>query len=169
LDYKLTVYLLAQPAGEWIALVSGLDVGSLQSETPKQAIFLQLLVEFLASELGSSEEQIESSHITRLIIAGDSFTPIELKDDTERLLNPRMERSHPQPVLTGTPPNEILAGYLLDIGRSMPVHIMPGQKDPSAISLPQQPLPRAMLGAVKQLKSFKCETNPVWLSFGGCQ
>jgi DNA polymerase delta subunit 2 len=47
----------------------------------------------------------------------------------------------------------------------MPVHILPGETDPSGVILPQQPLPRAMFGAVAKLSTFCVETNPTYLRF----
>lgn len=47
----------------------------------------------------------------------------------------------------------------------MPVHILPGETDPSGVIMPQQPLPRAMFGAVAKLSSFSAETNPTYLRF----
>ena len=47
----------------------------------------------------------------------------------------------------------------------MPIHLLPGAKDPSSALLPQQALPRAMFGDVKTFDNFACETNPVWLGY----
>lgn len=104
-----------------------------------------------------------------MIIAGDSFQPIELVDEMEILLNPRAAKNLPRAIIEGTPPNEVLGAFLLDVGRSLPIHLMPGERDPAAHSLPQQPLPRGMFGDIKSSKGFKCETNPTWLSIEGCQ
>ena len=45
----------------------------------------------------------------------------------------------------------------------MPVHILPGESDPSGTILPQQPFPRAMFGNVASYETFTCETNPTSL------
>lgn len=45
----------------------------------------------------------------------------------------------------------------------MPIHLLPGESDPTGAILPQQPLPRAMLGAVSSYSTFSCETNPTYL------
>jgi DNA polymerase delta subunit 2 len=47
----------------------------------------------------------------------------------------------------------------------MPIHILPGETDPSGVIMPQQPLPRAMFGAVAKLSTFCVETNPTYLRF----
>jgi DNA polymerase delta subunit 2 len=56
-----------------------------------------------------------------------------------------------------------LSAHLLDVGRSLPIHVLPGELDPSAVILPQQPLPRAMFGPVAKLPTFFTETNPTYL------
>lgn len=56
---------------EWIAVVSGLDVGSL---SPSDAQ-IQMLVEYLSGEAGGIDDQVSASQISRLIIAGDSLAP----------------------------------------------------------------------------------------------
>jgi DNA polymerase delta subunit 2 len=57
---------------EWIAMVSGLDIGA---ESPSDAQ-IQLLLEYLTGEASNSEDQISASQISRLIIAGNSFAPM---------------------------------------------------------------------------------------------
>lgn len=47
----------------------------------------------------------------------------------------------------------------------MPVHLLPGETDPSGVIMPQQPLPRAMFGAASRLSTFCVETNPTYLRF----
>lgn len=46
----------------------------------------------------------------------------------------------------------------------MPIHLLAGETDPSGALLPQQPLPKAMFGPVKDFETFSCETNPTWLN-----
>lgn len=48
----------------------------------------------------------------------------------------------------------------------MPIHILPGETDPSGTILPQQPFPRAMFGQIAALPTFSCETNPTYLRLG---
>jgi DNA polymerase delta subunit 2 len=63
----------------------------------------------------------------------------------------------------------VLSEHLLDIAASIPVHILPGQNDPSGTILPQQAFPRAMFGAVSSLPTFACETNPTYLHLSSQQ
>jgi DNA polymerase delta subunit 2 len=46
----------------------------------------------------------------------------------------------------------------------MPIHLLPGESDPSGTIMPQQPFPRAMFGDVSRFPSFFCETNPTYLN-----
>ncbi|KAH9951352.1 DNA polymerase alpha/epsilon subunit B-domain-containing protein [Amylocystis lapponica] len=142
---------------EWVALVSGLEVGA---TSPADAQ-IQMLVEYLTGEAGGPHDQSEAARISRLIIAGNSLAPVVsanggVKEETDR--KPRRygyDTTHfsPHPTLS-------LSAHLLDIARAMPVHLLPGASDPSGTILPQQPLPRAMFGAAAAFASFSCETNP---------
>ncbi|KAG6840702.1 hypothetical protein C0991_004946 [Blastosporella zonata] len=147
---------------QWIAVVSGLDVGSL-SPTDAQ---IQMLVEYLTGEEGGVTEQVSAAQISRLIIAGNSLAQL-LPGDTEQPQKKSKRYGYdtatfsPHPVLT-------LSDYLYDLASALPVHILPGESDPSGTILPQQCLPRAMFGAVAKLPTFSCETNPTYLRLG-CQ
>ena len=54
---------------------------------------------------------------------------------------------------------------MLDVARTMPIHLVPGPTDPSGAILPQQRVPRGMFGKVHEYSTFVCETNPVYLRF----
>lgn len=60
-------------------------------------------------------------------------------------------------------PTVTFSAYLLDLARSIPVHLLPGASDPSGTILPQPPFPRAMFGAVSSISTFSSETNPTYL------
>ena len=63
----------------WIAIVSGLSVGS--QEAPAD-LKNQLLAEWLLGENGSAGDLQESDRIARLILAGNSLTsPVRGEDD----------------------------------------------------------------------------------------
>jgi DNA polymerase delta subunit 2 len=57
-------------SSEWIAIVSGLDIGSPSPSDAKT----QMLVEYLTGEEGGVKEQVSAAQISRLIIAGNSLT-----------------------------------------------------------------------------------------------
>lgn len=46
----------------------------------------------------------------------------------------------------------------------MPVHVLPGQSDPSGVIIPQQAFPHAMFGDTARYSTFSCETNPTYLT-----
>ncbi|KAG5727599.1 DNA polymerase subunit delta-2 [Termitomyces sp. T112] len=153
---------------EWIAVVSGLGVGS--SSPPDAQI--QMLVEYLTGEEGGVAEQVSAAQISRLIVAGNSLAQLlptgkGESDDIESSSKKSKRYGYdattfsPHPVLT-------LSDYLHDIASTLPVHILPGESDPSGTILPQQALPKAMFGAVAKLPTFSCETNPTYLRLG-CQ
>lgn len=57
---------------EWIAVVSGLDIGS---PSPSDAQ-IQMLVEYLTGEEGGVVDQVSAAQISRLIIAGNSLATL---------------------------------------------------------------------------------------------
>lgn len=63
-------------ADEWIACVSGLDVGTTSTGDAQ----IQMLIEYLTGEAGGTDDQIAASQISRLIIAGNSFAPPALDE-----------------------------------------------------------------------------------------
>ncbi len=58
----------------------------------------------------------------------------------------------------------ILDPYLSDIAATMRVHILPGDKDPAPIVLPQQPIHHALIAKASRWSGLKRETNPAWFS-----
>lgn len=57
---------------EWLALVSGIEVGA---PDPSDAQ-TQMLVEYLTGEAGGSSDQASSASISRLIVTGNSLAPV---------------------------------------------------------------------------------------------
>ncbi|KAF8892645.1 DNA polymerase alpha/epsilon subunit B-domain-containing protein [Infundibulicybe gibba] len=150
---------------EWIAVVSGFEIGSL---SPSDAL-IQLLVEYLTGEQGGPTEQLAASQISRLIIAGNSLAPVILTGKGEIIPNgeEKKARRYGYDATNFSPhPTISFSAHLLDIARVMPVHLLPGETDPSGTILPQQPFPRAMFGQVASLPTFVCETNPTYLRLG---
>lgn len=158
---------------EWIALVSGLNIGS-----PNAAADLRItmLVEYLLSEAGSRIDQQGASSIARLILAGDSFAPLTRHDPDEAdglgTTDVASKFEHQRNQDDGTfsaHPTQSLAGHIADLARVMNVHLVPGAADPAGATLPQQPMPRAMFGEAKTSAGFLTETNPCWLEIEGCE
>ncbi|TFK42929.1 DNA polymerase alpha/epsilon subunit B-domain-containing protein [Crucibulum laeve] len=150
---------------EWIAVISGLDIGALSPSDGQ----MQMLVEYLTGELGSIDEQISSSQISRLVIAGNSMASLSITGRSEPVPNveDRKSRRYGQDTSTfSSHPMRALAAHVLDIARAIPIHILPGETDPSGTLMPQQPFPRAIFGQAAKLPTLFCETNPTYLRLG---
>ncbi|KAG2349360.1 hypothetical protein BDR05DRAFT_994410 [Suillus weaverae] len=143
---------------EFVAVISGLSIGS---PSPADAQ-IQMLVEYLTGEVGGPEDQRLASQITRLIIAGNSLSLVEYDEEVEDEKRPRKFGASAQANFSPHP-NLALSAHLHDLTSALPVHILPGEDDPSGIILPQQPFPRAMFGKAAAFESFYCESNPAWL------
>ncbi|KAL0567510.1 DNA polymerase delta small subunit Cdc1 [Marasmius crinis-equi] len=148
---------------EWIAAISGLEVGSQSSSDA----LIHMLVEYLTGEECGIKHSVSPSQISRLIVAGNSLTPLSLNNKGEANAEETIEkkpRKYAQDTTTfSTHPIFTLSAHLLDLGRTMPIHLLPGETDPSGVILPQQALPKGMFGAVGSLSSFYSETNPTYL------
>ncbi|KAI0078170.1 hypothetical protein K474DRAFT_1706721 [Panus rudis PR-1116 ss-1] len=149
---------------EWVAVVSGLEVGE---PSPADAQ-IELLAEFLTGELGGFPDQFTASKISRVIIAGNSLASLVSEiNGVNDVVDRRSQRKYGHDTANFSPhPTQNLGEYLTDIARSVPVHLLPGPSDPTGTILPQQPLPRAMFGGASAYSSFRCETNPTYIHLG---
>ncbi|KAJ3536435.1 hypothetical protein NM688_g6838 [Phlebia brevispora] len=146
---------------EWIAIVSGLDVGAVSSSDAQ----LQMLAEYLTGEAGGLDDQQGVSRISRLIVAGNSLAPVVINEELDK-----KSRRYGHDNSSFSPhPTRLLASCLEDIARSMAIHLLAGATDPSGTLLPQQALPRAMFGGASAYGSFSTETNPTYLHIGTTQ
>jgi DNA polymerase delta subunit 2 len=165
---------------EWIAFVSGLSIGP---PTASSDLRINMLIEYLLAETGSSNEQQNASAISRLVIVGNSFAPINY-EEVEDPLDPIVTVPGEVGTITSkkatkkygyeandfiSHPTQALAAHFSELSRSLVVHLIPGASDPAGATLPQQPLPRAMFGTAKNYESFHVETNPCWIGAGDCQ
>jgi DNA polymerase delta subunit 2 len=163
---------------QWVAMVSGLNIGPPSSSADFK---INLLVEYLLGEVGIADDQHGVATITRLIVAGDSFAPVDQVQDgvvdsvtvpgeLADISSKKAARKYGYDASTfSVHPTLSLSGHLSELSRAMTVHLMPGASDPSSITLPQQPLPRAMFGSAKNYENFHVETNPCWIGVGTCQ
>ncbi|KAF9483771.1 hypothetical protein BDN70DRAFT_262218 [Pholiota conissans] len=159
---KMDVDVPDESADEWIAVVSGLDVGS---ASPSD-VQIQLLTEYLVGEGGVVTDQVSAASISRLIIAGDSLAATDpVVTEVISTIDDRKARRYGydatnfsgHPVLS-------LSSTLTDIASALPIHILPGETDPSGTIMPQQSFPRAMFGDAARYPTFSCETNPTYLA-----
>jgi DNA polymerase delta subunit 2 len=64
-------------------------------------------------------------------------------------------------------PTKAFDAFLSSLLLSVDVDLLPGEKDPSIPTLPQQPLHRALLPESAKSDGLRCTTNPSWMSVGG--
>ncbi|GAA6064270.1 hypothetical protein JCM10212_001654 [Sporobolomyces blumeae] len=145
--------------GEWVAIASGLEMGN---STQVSDLRSELLVEWLSGEAGGEEDEEEATRVSRLILAGNSLAQPDLTfDDTKK------KRYGYDSSLYTSKPTETLDQFLSQLCPSMPVDLMPGETDPTAPTMPQQPLHAAMLPGAREWENFEGRTNPWWCDLGG--
>ncbi|ORY90030.1 DNA polymerase alpha/epsilon subunit B-domain-containing protein [Syncephalastrum racemosum] len=142
----------------YVALVSGLNVG----ETETSDLKTQLLREFLTGELGSLTDQQNSSTICRLIIAGNSLTKRKL----DQVEDTKKKKYGYDSTKYDVRPAHDLDDMLEDIGSTMPIDIMSGERDPVKRQWPQQPINKALFDRTRNLSTVKGVTNPHWCKVG---
>ncbi|CDS05496.1 hypothetical protein LRAMOSA08024 [Lichtheimia ramosa] len=140
-------------SAKYIALVSGLDLGSKGSFDIKT----QLLTEYLSGELGGPDDQKQCSNISRLIIAGNSIGDLELAEDqgTTKKYGQEFIQYDYEPLHHLDELFEELCG-------TMPIDIMPGERDPANRQLPQQAMQRSLFPRSHAMKNLHMVTNPYW-------
>ncbi|ESK85888.1 DNA polymerase subunit delta-2 [Moniliophthora roreri MCA 2997] len=153
----------SEETDEWIAAVSGLDVGSPSSSDAR----IHMLIEYLTGEECGTRYGVSPSQISRIIIAGNSVIPISVSEKADVDIKEKKTNKYSYDSTSfSAHPIMGISAHLLDIARAMPVHLLPGENDPSGVILPQQALPKAMFGGAASLSSFNCETNPTYLRLG---
>lgn len=144
---------------QWAVLMSGLAIGgesALESE-----LSLQLLVEYLTGELGDDEDRNSVSHVVAAVIAGNSLAPPARTEEEDK------PKRYGQDQPTFSPaPTLALDQLVTDLCSSMPVHILPGERDPASVAIPQQPIHFALLPRAGRFDSLHCHTNPAWIPIG---
>lgn len=148
---------------QWVVLISGLSLGGGESELDSE-LSLQLLVEYLTGELGSDSDRSSTSSIVAAIIAGNSLAP-RMRNEDEESCKPK-RYGQDQPTFSSAP-TLALDQLLTDLCSAMPVHLLPGEKDPASVAIPQQPIHFALLPRAGRFDSLHRHTNPAWLRIGG--
>lgn len=135
-----------------IAFVSGLGITGTSSDT----LALELLTDYLLGYTGFSGNEenspsLSASKITRLVIAGNSLGASVIADvaSTNSGITAATKKAQPKKYgydasAYNASPVTQLDNFLAEILPSIPVTIMPGEKDPANFSLPQQGIHRAM-------------------------
>ncbi|KAJ5096085.1 hypothetical protein NUU61_005441 [Penicillium alfredii] len=131
-----------------IAFISGLGITGTSSDT----LTLELLADYLLGYTGFSGNEENSpsgnaSQISRLVIAGNSLgasvnTEATGKEAEKRKAAPK-KYGYDASAYNASPITQ-LDNFLAEILPSIPVTLMPGDRDPANFSLPQQGIHRAM-------------------------
>ena len=158
-----------RPRSGKVAIVSGLGISGDTGDT----LTLNLLLECLLGESASLEDQSEARNISRLIIAGNSLShasPIPTREDVTAASKKSGQRKYGYDSSNyNSAPTDLLDTWLATLLPSIPVTLLPGDSDPTATSLPQQPIHAAMfphsraymeLATSKDTSWFHSATNP---------
>ena len=124
------------------------------------------------------QDREEGSRISRLILAGNSLAaPVRGEDDKKIVslsitacvtahLQKRYNASF-KPIYSSHP-TKSLQTLLTDLlSSSLPITLSPGPGDPAGATLPQQPLPKVMLGGKSKMEGLESVTNPAWVEVEG--
>ena len=144
--------------GNWIALVSSLDIGEV-------ALFNTILLkQFLLGQLGNQEDQKMALGVGQLVVVGNTIRPIGDQDaslDTENYGSKNVSKYNSSRLYQ-------FKQFISDIVTSCNVTIIPGDSDPSDVCLPQQPFHRALFADSKNYvgSNITAATNPTWWEGG---
>ncbi|KAL2025063.1 hypothetical protein VTK56DRAFT_65 [Thermocarpiscus australiensis] len=153
-DVEMTDLPSPSRGSKKIAIVSGLEFSGTDTS---YAMELNLLLEFLLGEALDPAAQSELSHISRLIIAGNSIAKpsataaaaAAAADDpagtgtTDSLKKPHKKYGYDSSSYNPLP-SRLLDTFLSELLPSMPITLLPGAHDPANASYPQQPIHAAM-------------------------
>lgn len=145
---------------QWIAFVSGLHF----DKEANMDLRVFLLQQWLAGELGSAADAKLARNIVRLVVAGNSIAQVEPELNTDFLSMNNFGSKNTSRFLAES--LVLFNDWLSAVMVSLPVTLMPGEKDPCEICLPQQPMHKSLFGknaAYVDSDSFTCSTNPSWL------
>lgn len=143
----------------YILLVSGLELGG-----PDERLFsLQLFVDLLTGQLGDRDQQLATSHISRIIVAGNSLSQSTQDRDSiqkAKYLTKKVSAGSVEGIKS-------LDDIIFQLSGSMELALMPGEFDPSNHFLPQQPLHRCMFPQSTAHSTYLSVTNPYDCSVDG--
>jgi len=154
------------PPGEYVALVSGLRVGDARASDPAA---LELLLDYLTGNLGSSLDQRAAASVARVVVAGGALA--EPEDRAAASGGAGQNAGQIQNAANARAQLRGLDVFLTQLAASVPVDVMPGEGDPTNQALPQQPLHPCLFPEAARFAasgSFAAATNPHDFSVGGC-
>lgn len=148
-----------EPADDvFVALVSGLDIGP---SNHGGLLPLQMFIDYVTGQLGSSAEQQSAGKIARVVIAGNLIERVD--DDGDDVAVYKKKGVDAKTVKSMAELDEMLA-YLT---ACVPVDIMSGPHDPSNQTMPQQPMHRCMFPKSASTGLLRGVTNPYDCTING--
>ncbi|KAB5563180.1 DNA polymerase delta small subunit [Coniochaeta sp. 2T2.1] len=162
--------------GGKIAIVSGLEFSGTDNS---YAMELDLLLEYLLGEALDPATQSELSHISRLIIAGNSIAAD--RKTAQEAADPMDKKSYKKygydSKSYNAQPSHLFDEFLDELLPSIPVTLLPGALDPANSSYPQQPIHTAMFPKSRSYAAvpgrsaepgwFDAATNPLEMEVEG--
>ncbi|KAM3510627.1 hypothetical protein MY11210_005712 [Beauveria gryllotalpidicola] len=132
-----------------MAIVSGLSFSGADASA---AVEVNLLLEYLLGESLSADAQSQVSHISRLIIAGDSISSATAAGEDEKKTTTTTSASASasskkygyDASTYNALPSQLFDEFVSELLPSLPVTLLPGARDPANASYPQQPLHTAL-------------------------
>lgn len=151
--------------GNKVAIVSGL---SFTGSDASYAVEIDLLLEYLLGESLGPSAQEEASHVSRLIIAGNSISTTDQKteeEDTEIIATEsKKNKKYGYDASAYNPlPSQLLDDFLSELLPSIPVTLLPGAQDPANASYPQQPIHTAMFPKSRAFSKDPSSKTAGWL------
>lgn len=156
-----------RPPPCYIGFLSGFHITA--GYDPRQALRLQLLVDFLNGNVGSEATRSTAARISRLVIGGNTLGPTEINElKSKVMLEPQdhvrlklSERDNTATVVCEAaslmPQMDALMAAL---SQTVEVELMPGDYDISNAFLPQQPIHSLLLPRASRYSTLRMVTNP---------
>ena len=139
-----------------IAIVSGLEIDGDKAGS----LTLDLLMEYLVGEASGEVDQDQVSRISRLIIAGNSLAASSVKEEVGIK---KSNKKYGYDASAYNPaPTTHLDNFLATLLSSLPITLIPGEKDPANVAMPQQPIHSAMLPRSRAYTSTPPSEEPGW-------
>lgn len=154
--------LPTRPESEFVALVSGLNIGRNMDGQPLRN---HLLVDYLAGRIGDENELKFVSKIVRTIIVGNVLKTAE----SDEIQVPTIKRKTTEELALEGEPLKNADEIVSTLAAAVCVDLMPGASDPSNYTLPQQSFHPCLFPRSSHFKSFRCVTNPYEAQIGGLQ
>ncbi|KAJ0117185.1 dna polymerase delta small subunit [Diaporthe amygdali] len=159
-DVEMTDAMSAASGGK-IAIVSGLNFAG---DDTSYALELNLLLEYLLGEALEPSTQAELSHISRLIIAGNSIAAANPRFGESAGEKKAAQKKYGYDASSYNPlPSQLLDEFLAELLPSMPVTLLPGEHDPANASFPQQPIHTAMFPRSRAFAAAPNSKEKGWL------